>query len=333
MDVFYHQKQLMYQPLDEFDGNRMKKYSEGNWRIKLVKESLERSMNDFIFKEPILCKLEDIYATHDRNYIDFLSNIPKNQVDTSPIAFSYPNSRINPKSTSSFFSNIGYYFFDPATPVNGQSFDSAHASASTALGSIDSLKKDGRVICLTRPPGHHAMKAVGGGYCFFNNVAILAQKLSDMNKSVSIFDIDFHHGNGTQEIFYTTDKVQYVSIHGDPTQFYPFYWGSTQERGEGDGFGFNINYPMPKSTANSQYDQVLDQALRDITDYDPDFLLISLGLDCYKGDLVGGMELSQEYYKTIGKKVSKFSNIAILLEGGYHNEIGTCFRNVCENIG
>jgi acetoin utilization deacetylase AcuC-like enzyme len=176
------------------------------------------------------------------------------------------------------------------------------------------------------------MRGVGGGYCFLNNVAIAANKLLEYTKNVSILDIDFHHGNGTQEIFYTSNNVQYVSIHGNPNENYPFYWGSKEEIGEGEGENFNINYPVPNSTSDKDYDNVLNQAILQIKEYNPEFLLISLGLDCYFKDPVGGMKLSLEYYKEIGKKISKFPKIGIILEGGYSEDIGKCFVNVLENL-
>ena len=330
MEIFFHDNQLIYDPKLEFSGTNIKPYSDPPERIMRIRKSLEESSLDIDFKIPEICNYKDLNSVHSTDYLKFLKNIPEGISPTAPISFPYPNYRN--KQNSSFTSKIGSYFFDPSTPIDGDTFTSALSSASSALECAKTLVHKDVVVALCRPPGHHAMRGVGGGYCFLNNVAIAANKLLEYTKNISILDIDFHHGNGTQEIFYKTSNVQYVSIHGNPDIYYPFYWGSKEEIGEGEGKNFNINYPVANSTTDDDYNKVLNESLLKITEYDPKFILVSLGLDCYFKDPVGGMKLSLKYYKEIGKKLSKFPKIGIFLEGGYSEDVGKCFVNVLENL-
>ncbi|MHA2171855.1 MAG: histone deacetylase family protein, partial [Candidatus Kariarchaeaceae archaeon] len=185
---------------------------------------------------------------------------------------------------------------------------------------------------LCRPPGHHAFPSMGGGYCFFNNMAIAAKMIRSQGKTVSILDLDYHHGNGTQEIFYETAEVQFVSIHADPQFAYPFFWGGAEEIGEGDGLGYNVNIPISPLATEDEYTVALDIAIDQIAEYNPDVLLVSMGFDSYINDTIAGMRISSDYYTTIGQSLAPFPKIGIILEGGYHIDIGTCFRNLLNGL-
>ena len=330
MDIFFHTDQLDYAPKNEFTGSSLKPSVENPTRIELIKQALSKSTLDYDFKEPVLIKENDLQEIHDIDYINFLATVPDDCKEESPHAFAYPHARTT-KHTS-FNAKLGYYMFDPSTPVTPDTFKSAKASASAALASAVTLSNKDRVISLCRPPGHHAMKKVGGGYCFFNNVALAAQREVKNSKTVSVLDVDYHHGNGTQEIFYESSKVQYLSIHADPRESYPYYWGSVDEKGEGEGKGFNFNFPLPKSASEDQYTEALTKAIQEINEYNPDYVFLSLGLDIYHKDPVGGMNISVDYFETIGEKLSVFPKLGIFLEGGYSQEIGTCFVKVLEQV-
>ena len=330
MDIFYHNDQIKYAPEKEFTGTILKPSVENPTRIKLIKQTLANSSIDYVVKEPNLIEISDIQKVHDVDYIDFLASIPPDCNEIAPHAFAYPQARTI--RHTSFKGKLGYYLFDPSTPLTPDTFSSARASAASAIACVESLTHQDIAVSLCRPPGHHAMKKVGGGYCFFNNVAIAAQRLLERGKSVSILDVDYHHGNGTQELFYTNSQVQYLSIHADPREAYPYYWGSKEEIGEGEGKGFNYNYPLPKNASEDQYTEVLTRAIQEIRDYVPNYVFISLGLDIFKNDPVGGMNISLDYFSTIGEKISGFEKLGIFLEGGYSREIGKCFVKVLENV-
>lgn len=332
MKVFYHKDQMKYNPKNEFCRNNVvRPYAENKDRINLIVNELKKLDLDIDIKEPNKCSIEDLSKTHSTDYIDFLQNVPQKLTEDAPTSFSFPNGTL--KKNSSYHAKLGYYLFDPSTPITKDTWISAKSSADAALSTINALEKDNLAISLNRPPGHHASRSVGGGYCFLNNIAIAAQNLVDMGKSVSILDVDYHHGNGTQAIFYDTEKVQYVSIHADPVTDYPYYWGYREETGDGMGAGFNVNYPLdPTITGDDKYDETLEMAIKDIKNYNPDYLLLSLGLDCYVLDPVGGMQLSLEYYERIGKKLLDFEKLGIFLEGGYSKDIGKCFANVVKGV-
>lgn len=332
MEIYFHKDQMKYFPKNEFSSlNQIRDYVESPNRIELIiDEIIKLKRDDYLIKQPQICDTQIIENIHSNEYINFLKNVPENITEIAPNAFAYPNGRISDES--SYNAKMGYYLFDPSTPITKDVYKSSLYSVSSASEAVKSLSKNNVAVSLSRPPGHHAMRSVGGGYCFFNNVAIAAQQAVDKGKSVTILDLDFHHGNGTQEIFYKTDKVQYISIHGDTKYNYPYYWGAKDEIGEGPGEGFNHNFPLPNSTNDEQYDECLQHALSEVKNYDPDILLVSMGLDCYYKDEVAGMNISLNYYNKIGERLSQFEKIGIVLEGGYSDDIGKCFSNVLKGV-
>jgi len=197
----------------------------------------------------------------------------------------------------------------------------------------------GGAFALCRPPGHHASKAFGGGFCYLNNAAIAAQYIIDSNlkekkecntPKVCIFDVDYHHGNGTQDIFYDRRDVLYVSIHAKPDDHYPFISGYADEVGEKDGVGYTINFPLPGETKDEHYLPVFKQACHKIKEFNVDYLIVSLGVDTYIGDMVGDFYLSLDMYTTMGELIRELSlPTMFVMEGGYDVEnIGKCVRNM-----
>jgi acetoin utilization deacetylase AcuC-like enzyme len=194
----------------------------------------------------------------------------------------------------------------------------ARSAVDTALTGAKYVFNGERVVySLCRPPGHHAGYKAMGGYCYFNNAAIAAHYLSE-HGSVALLDIDFHHGNGTQSIFYNRSDVLYVSIHADPHVKFPYSSGFEDERGAGEGLGFNKNYPLPLGTRDARYSTVLLKVLGDIRDFNPDFLVVSAGFDTYEKDPIGGFKLTIPFYKTIGREIAKLRLPTLIIqEGGY----------------
>jgi acetoin utilization deacetylase AcuC-like enzyme len=204
-------------------------------------------------------------------------------------------------------------------------FSAARASANCALSAADSiLKGDRSSFALCRPPGHHAGKDYAGGYCFINNASVAANFLSSYGR-VALLDVDYHCGNGTQDIFYDRDDVLTISIHADPDFEYPHFIGHANERGKGRGFGFHHNFPLPAATNDDSYLSALNHALERIREYKPRYLVIAAGMDIYDGDPLGSFKVSTTGIREIGSRIASLNlPTAIIMEGGYNNDaLGT----------
>jgi len=211
--------------------------------------------------------------------------------------------------------------FDTGTPIKKEAFLAAKRAVDVVLSATKyALEQKVITYALTRPPGHHAMVDYGGGYCYFNNVAVAARYLEEEGMRVAILDLDFHHGNGTQDIFYKDPNVLYVSIHGDPRKFYPWFSGYETEVGEGNAYGTNLNIPLPEHADINIYVEALKKAAQKLKDFKPDALMISLGTDTHIKDPVGRFALLSKDYKTIGSLIANSlvsDYLVIVHEGGY----------------
>jgi len=216
---------------------------------------------------------------------------------------------------------LGAYCFDTATPIVAGTADAARAAVDIALTAADRVLAGTPVAYgLCRPPGHHAGRNLIGGYCYFNNAAIVAESLVSRGASkVAILDVDFHHGNGTQQIFWQRDDVLYVSLHGDPGGIYPHYSGYAAERGGNGAVGANLNLPLAPLTDGDAYLAALSDGLDAIAAFDPDApLVLSLGFDTYHADPICNLGLQTEDYARIGSKVAELGlPVVALQEGGY----------------
>ncbi len=216
---------------------------------------------------------------------------------------------------------LGAYCFDTATPIVEGTAAAARAAVDIALTAADRVLAGAPLAYgLCRPPGHHAGRNLIGGYCFFNNAAIVAQSLVDRGaQRVAILDVDFHHGNGTQQIFWDRGDVLYVSLHGDPGGIYPYYSGFATERGAGGGEGATLNVPLSAGTDGDGYLAALDEGLDAIRTFDPDApLVISLGFDTYHADPICNLALQTDDYRRIGSAIAGLGLSAVALqEGGY----------------
>lgn len=216
---------------------------------------------------------------------------------------------------------LGAYCFDTATPIVAGTANAARAAVDIALTAADRVLEGAPLAYgLCRPPGHHAGRNLIGGYCFFNNAAIVAQSIIDRGaQRVAILDVDFHHGNGTQQIFWQRDDVLYVSLHGDPGGIYPYFSGYAGERGEGRGEGANLNLPLAAGTDGEAYLAALNDGLDAIARFDPDGpLVLSLGFDTYHADPICNLALRTDDYARIGGRIGKLGvSVVALQEGGY----------------
>ena len=221
----------------------------------------------------------------------------------------------------------GVWCTDAVTPIMGRTYEVAKGSAEAAVTGAELLLEGPHreVYALCRPSGHHAGPRVFGGYCYFNNTATAAEVLSP-HGPVAILDIDYHHGNGTQEFFDQRKDVFTCSIHGDPNKEYPYFWGYRSERGTGQGEGANLNLPLPLGTGNETYLEALDRAIRAIRRFKPAFVIIGAGFDTHADDPIGGFALSTEVFGEIGRRLATFDTpVLICQEGGYNLDVlGTC---------
>ncbi|MGX5841246.1 histone deacetylase family protein [Mesorhizobium sp. ArgA1] len=213
----------------------------------------------------------------------------------------------------------GYHMADTACPISAETWQSALWSAWSAVEAAETVRAGApAAYALCRPPGHHAFADVAGGFCFINNSAVAAQRLRKQAARVAILDVDLHHGNGTQGIFYGRSDVLTVSLHADPVRFYPFFWGHADERGEGPGLGYNLNLPLPRKSADAAFLEALQAAVQRIQAFAPEALVVALGLDAFEGDPFGGLSVTTPGFSRIGEAIAKLGLPTVIVqEGGY----------------
>jgi acetoin utilization deacetylase AcuC-like enzyme len=267
--------------------------------------------------------LDPIRAVHTPRYLAFLeriherwSRIPDASTDVLPNV--HPDTRdvVYPKSA---VGQVGFHVFDGAAPITADTWDAALWSAWTAVHAAREVLA-GAAACyaLARPPGHHAGKELAGGFCYLNNSAIAAQVLRGAHEKVAILDVDVHHGNGTQDVFYARDDVLTVSIHADPVRFYPFFWGAADETGKGAGSGYNCNLPLARGTGDDDYLATLDRALERVAEFAPDALVVALGLDASVDDPFAGFAITTRGFGRIAAHIAELRLPTVLVqEGGY----------------
>lgn len=279
----------------------------------------------FSLSEPQSFSLETLFRVHDQAFVEFLRTAHDAWRAEGREGFMLPGvfparGMRRDRIPESLHGRMGYYTFDASTPIVKGTWEAALAAAECALTAAAQLVEGRRSsYALCRPPGHHAGRAMYGGYCFLNNAALAAQYLRDNGfGKVAVLDVDYHHGNGTQEIFHDRDDVLFVSIHGEPDTEYPFYLGYADETGEGAGQGFNCNFPLPRGTGWSDYSAALDIACEAIVKYSPDALVVSLGVDTFEGDPISSFRISAEHFTAIGEQLAALRFPTVLVqEGGY----------------
>ncbi len=235
-----------------------------------------------------------------------------------------------------FTARLGLYSMDNGSPLVAGTWAAAKAGADAAASAAALLGSGTRAaFCATRPPGHHAGADFMGGYCFLNNAAVAAEALRTHGCGrVAVLDVDYHHGNGTQSVFYRRADVLYASVHGDPRTEYPFYLGHADEVGEGPGEGFNLNLPLPAGTSAEGWFAALDAACERIRGYRADALVVSLGLDTYAGDPISRFSLATTDFVRLGARLARLGLPSVfVLEGGYAaRELGVHAANVLEGF-
>lgn len=268
--------------------------------------------------------LAPIARVHTPEYLAFLNNayarwrrIPGAASEVTPNIHPTNRDGVYPASV---VAQAGYHMADASAPIGEDTWDSALASAWSAIHASEIVMAgEPLAYALSRPPGHHAGADIAGGFCYLNNTAIAAEHLRNKYRSVAILDIDLHHGNGTQSIFYHRADVLTVSLHADPVRFYPFFWGHAAERGAGAGLGYNLNLPLPRGSGDEVFLGALEESFARIESFAPDVLVLALGLDTFEGDPIAGLRISSDGYGAIGRAIANRLRLptVIVQEGGY----------------
>lgn len=327
MKVFYTPRLEDFQPPYQIHFGQVVEVSEVSGRAQRVVQALKQA-GLAVVEEPHRFPIEAIESVHTAEYLAFLqqaNQMPfldpesdgKSLEVIFPTVFPYSD-RWKPRAAA-VMSLVSRFCFDTYTPITPQVFEIARLAAECALSGAEALLGgETTVFAACRPPGHHATRHQCGGYCYLNNAAIAARYLSSAGR-VAILDVDFHHGNGTQEIFYESDQVGYLSLHGDPATTYPYFSGYPDELGEGKGRGFNRNFPLPPQTDGNAYLETLQVALQAMSEMLPRFLVLSLGLDTHAEDPLANFALSTSTYAEMAKQIARLNlPTLIVLEGGYN---------------
>ncbi len=323
MLAFYDPDSELHRPLHRIAGGELRPTYETAERIGMLSSAL----NDMgvQIRRPTIAEPDvraAIARVHDADYLDFLENgfhvWSQDPANGPELRTSIHTSRLMGRRPDNFLGRAGYYQADSSAVLCEGTWQSALASVRTTLAALDAATAGAHhAYALCRPPGHHAYCDQAGGFCYLNNAAIAAAAAAANGARVAILDVDVHHGNGTQHIFYERADVLTVSIHADPAQAYPFYAGYGDETGAGEGEGANVNLPLALGSDLPVYLEAMNAARRRITDHAPDILVISLGLDAYRGDPFACMALEAEDFTRIGAACDFGVPTVLVQEGGY----------------
>jgi len=317
MRAFFDPRQLAHAPAQELHNGSFVPYAETPARAEAVAAALGAVAPAIDHGEAAL------RAVHDEAYLAFLWSAHKDwraagrEGDAG--GYAWPVVRRRPLALERIDAKLGAYSFDASSPIAEGTWEGAYWSAQTALTALDAVLAGERAaFALCRPPGHHAGRDYLGGYCHLNNAAIAAEAATAAGRRVAILDVDYHHGNGTQDIFWARGDVLFVSIHADPRTDYPYYWGHADEIGEGDGEGATLNLPLPRGANLAAYLPALDRALARIAASGADLLVISYGADTYAGDPISHFQIETADYPVIAGRIAALGLPSlVVMEGGY----------------
>ena len=318
MRKFFDPRQLRHAPARELHNGGFTDYAETPARAEAILAAIGGA------EAPEDRGEAPILAIHDADYIAFLKSAAARWAEAGRpgdvVGYVWPVVGRRPLRLDRIDALIGQYSFDASTPITPHTWESAYWSVQSALAATQAVLDGERAgFALCRPPGHHAGADYYGGYCHLNAAAIAAQAARDAGKRrVAILDIDYHHGNGTQDIFWSRDDVFYASLHADPATDYPFYWGHADEVGEGAGTGTTLNLPLPQGTTLDAFRRAQSQALAAIGDYGAELLVVSFGADTYTGDPISAFKIETPDYALLAQDIAAAGlPTAIVMEGGY----------------
>ncbi|CAA9528415.1 MAG: Amino deacylase [uncultured Sphingomonadaceae bacterium] len=316
MRSFFDPRQLGHAPISELHNGAFAPHVETPERAR----SILRAIGDTA--PPVDHGEAALAAVHAPDYLAFLKTA---FADWQAVGrpgeaggYTWPVVRRRPLALERIEAKLGRYSYDAATPIGPATWEASYWNAQVALSALDDVLAGDTAFALCRPPGHHAGADYLGGYCYLNNAAIAAEAATRAGRRTAILDIDYHHGNGTQDIFYARGDVFFASIHADPSTDYPFFWGHADERGEGAGEGATLNLPLAQGAALPAYQHALDLALDAVAGFAPDLLVVSFGADTFEGDPISGFALRTVDYAPVARRIASARlPTLIVMEGGY----------------
>lgn len=336
MKIVSSAQHRLHFPKGELFGGELVRPFECPERWDYIVERLRaQGYTDFV--EPGELDLALVQRVHAPDFIEFLQTAWDQWAaegfagDAIPMVI--PARRMSQRRPRYIDGRLGYYCMSIETAITSGTWPAVVSSAACAVSAQKRAAEDGVAFALCRPPGHHAARDLYGGYCFLNNAAIAAEAfIDDGAQRVAVLDVDFHHGNGTQDIFYERDDVLFVSLHGQPEDAFPHFLGYADETGAGRGEGFTINYPMPPGTPYAVWGDALEDACRRIADFAPDALVVSLGVDTFEKDPISFFKLASDDFIRYGERIGRLRLPTLfVMEGGYAvAEVGLNTVNVLD---
>jgi acetoin utilization deacetylase AcuC-like enzyme len=329
MKTVFSEKHVLRDAQTEFYGGQLVPPFECPERARLIKARIEETALGPI-QDATEHGLEPILAVHEPDYLAFLETAFTRWQEAGfkgeAYACNWPARRMTMRRPEHIDGQLGYYALAAETAITAGTYQAARAAADVALTAADRLiQGDQAAFALTRPPGHHAAFDMFGGYCFLNNAAIAAQHLrANGAGKLAILDVDFHHGNGTQDIFAARSDILFASLHGRPEEAFPYFSGHADETGIGPGEGATLNLPLPPGTDWPTYTEALDQALRAIQRFHAETLVVSLGTDTFERDPISFFKLKSNDFTRMGQQLATLNLPTLfIMEGGYAvEEIG-----------
>ncbi|WP_028669548.1 histone deacetylase family protein [Saccharospirillum impatiens] len=326
MKCFYHEAQNDHAPKHFFLRGQPAPSPEQPVRAERLKDAISAAGASLEILPPLVSDavlLSRLNQIHTPRYLEFLENVVE-RWRALPAAADVVAPNVHPCGHARYYprhviGQAGWHMHDMACPMDAGSYRGIIASATTAQAAADAvLEGEEATYALCRPPGHHAGPERAGGFCFVNNCALAATVLREKYDRVAIVDVDLHHGNGTQDIFWQRSDVWTGSVHVDPADFYPFYWGAVDEVGADSGLGYNCNVPLPLGANGIAFLQALSRLLSALAQFKPQAIVIALGLDAHKDDPLAGMTLETEDFYRIGQRLAQVKGPKVIVqEGGY----------------
>ena len=323
MKTYFHPKQKLHHPRTYLSRGQMRTPQEIPERVVQILKGLDHL--GLAVTEPEDHGMQPLLAIHDAAYLQYLETAHSIWKQTGPDWGDEVISNIfvrAPNALRGILGQTARYLADGSCPVGPDTWTSAYWAAQAAVSAAKAvLAGDQQAYALCRPPGHHTRKDAAGGFCYLNNAAIAAQMLRSKHQRVVILDTDVHHGQGVQEIFYEREDVFYISVHGDPMNFYPATAGFDDEQGAAHGQGYNLNLPMPHGSSEAVFFTQVEKALSALKAFKPDALVLALGFDVYKDDPQTKVAVTTEGFGKLGGLIADLKLPTVVVqEGGYHLE-------------